>query len=59
MPVPPFRPEFVRQGALAKEFGIVEKPLGTWERLYNNGAVRKTVLLVLLAALWEGYLDPA
>jgi NitT/TauT family transport system permease protein len=54
-PVPPFRPEFVRQGALAKEFGVVEKPLNVWERLYINSAVRKTVLLLLLAALWEWY----
>ena len=36
-------------------FAIVEQPLRTWERLYESEAVRKTVLLVLLALIWEGY----
>ena len=31
------------------------QPLGFWTRLYANGTVRKTVLLVLLAAAWEIY----
>ncbi|MGH6814285.1 MAG: ABC transporter permease [Hyphomicrobiaceae bacterium] len=51
----PQRPEFVRRDVLDKDFGVVEKPLSLWERLYNNGAVRKTVLLLLLAGLWEWY----
>jgi NitT/TauT family transport system permease protein len=34
---------------------IVERPIGAWRRLYENGAVRKVVLLVLLAAIWEAY----
>ena len=36
-------------------FAVVEKPLSTWEKLYENGAVRKTVLLLVLAAAWELY----
>ncbi len=32
-----------------------EKPLGLAEKLYNIGAIRKTFLLLLLAALWQGY----
>ena len=36
-------------------FDVVEKPLGAWERLYENGAVRKTALLIMLAAVWELY----
>jgi NitT/TauT family transport system permease protein len=36
-------------------FGVVERPLGLWERLADNAVVRKTVLLLVLAALWEGY----
>ena len=36
-------------------FGVVEKPLSTWERIYNIGAVRKLALLVLLALIWEVY----
>jgi NitT/TauT family transport system permease protein len=37
------------------EFLIVEKPLSTWHRLWNIGAVRKTVVLIILAVVWEGY----
>ena len=37
------------------EFAVVEKPLGAWERLYDNGAVRKLVLLAVLALIWEAY----
>jgi len=36
-------------------FGVVEKPLSTWERIFNQAAVRKTLLLLVLALLWEGY----
>jgi NitT/TauT family transport system permease protein len=36
-------------------FGVVEKPLGAWERLLDNNAARKSVLLVLLALAWEIY----
>jgi NitT/TauT family transport system permease protein len=36
-------------------FAVVSQPLGFWTRLYGNGAVRKCLLLVLLAAAWEIY----
>ena len=36
-------------------YDVVERPIGEWERFYNNGAARKTVLLALLAAVWETY----
>src|SRR5262245_18705747 len=49
------RPEFNRQGALTKEFGVVEKPLTIFERLYNNGALRKTLLILAIGAIWEWY----
>lgn len=49
------RPEIVREVSGADEFGIVEKELTVFERLYNLGWVRKTGLLILLALLWEGY----
>ncbi len=49
------RPEVVREISGADEFGIVEKELTTFERLYNLGWVRKTVLLIILALIWEGY----
>lgn len=53
--VPPCRPEFVREGQRTNEFGVVEKALGLGERLYNNGAVRKAIILIVLALLWEAY----
>lgn len=36
-------------------FGVVAKPLSLAERLYGSGFVRKAVLLVLMAAIWEIY----
>jgi NitT/TauT family transport system permease protein len=48
------RPEFVAE-TQSKLFGVVEKPLTTWERIFGKSAVRKTALLVLLAAVWEIY----
>jgi NitT/TauT family transport system permease protein len=35
--------------------GVVERPLGLWERIVGYGAVRKTFLLVLIALAWELY----
>jgi sulfonate transport system permease protein len=49
------REDFVRQLAMDAERGIVEKPLSTWERIYNLGAVRKLAILVVLATAWELY----
>lgn len=49
------RPEYVREGALGRDFGVVEKPLTLAERLYNNAFLRKSALLVLLAVAWEAY----
>jgi NitT/TauT family transport system permease protein len=48
------RPEFVAESQ-SKLFGVVEKPLTFWERLYGNSAVRKAALLLLLALGWELY----
>jgi len=36
-------------------YGVVEKPLTTSEKIFNNAAVRKGILLVLLAAIWQVY----
>ena len=49
------RPDVMRQTVDAAQFGVVQRPLSTWERIYNIGAVRKLVILVLLAAAWEIY----
>jgi NitT/TauT family transport system permease protein len=49
------RPEFVLQGVGSQEFGVVEKPLSTWERLYEQSTLRKVLILVALAVTWELY----
>lgn len=49
------RPEVFIPRTKGKEFGVVEKPLTSWEKLYNNNCVRKTAILVLLAVVWEVY----
>jgi NitT/TauT family transport system permease protein len=49
------RPDFVRAQVDSSAFGIVEKPLTAWEKAYNLGALRKTVILLLLALVWEIY----
>lgn len=51
--MPDERPEVFRTAAAS--FPVVERPLGTWERLYGNGSARKIILLVVLAAAWEIY----
>ena len=45
------RPEFVRE-VETSAYGVVEKPLTTGEKISNNAAVRKGILLVLLAVIW-------
>jgi len=48
------RAEFVRD-VETSAYGVVEKPLTTSEKIFNNAAVRKGILLVLLAAIWQVY----
>jgi NitT/TauT family transport system permease protein len=48
------RPEFVARSQ-DKAFGVVQKPLTPWERVYGNSAVRKVALLAVLAVAWELY----
>lgn len=52
---PPQRPELIRQDEQDVDFGIVEKPLGVWDRLVDNNALRKIFILFVLGLLWEGY----
>jgi len=49
------RPEIIREPVSSAAFGIVEKPLSTWERITNVGALRKFALLCVLAVIWEVY----
>lgn len=47
------RPEYRR--TVEKTFGVIEKPLSFIEQIYANGAIRKTVLIAILALIWEIY----
>jgi NitT/TauT family transport system permease protein len=49
------RKDVFRQTVDAARFGVVAKPLSTWERVYNLGVVRKSLLLFALAATWQIY----
>jgi NitT/TauT family transport system permease protein len=49
------RPEVIGTPREAAEFGIVARPLSVFEMIYNQAWVRKLVLLIVIAALWEVY----
>ena len=49
------RPERIATTVDAAQFGIVQKPLSTWERIFNITPLRKVAILILLAAVWEIY----
>ena len=49
------RPERLAVTVDASEFAIASKPLSTWETIANNGALRKFLILIVLALIWELY----
>ncbi len=51
------RPDIIHDSAEHATNGlqVAARPLGAWARLYGNAGLRKSVLLVLLAAAWEIY----
>ncbi len=49
------RPERLLKVADASTFGVIEKPLGWAERAFASGPLRKGLLLVVLALIWEVY----
>lgn len=52
----PVRPEFVRDAESAARLPVVvEKPLSLVDRLYNQAWLRKTLILIFLALVWEIY----
>ena len=53
--VPPQRTEYVRDTVASRNFGVVEKPLTKWERMYNQSWLRKTFIIVVIAIAWETY----
>jgi NitT/TauT family transport system permease protein len=50
-----FRPEVHRESTSQEKFGIVEKPLTPFERIYNQDWLRKLFVLIIIAACWEAY----
>ena len=48
------RSEFVREVEISA-YGVVEQPLTAWEKIFNNAAVRKGLILLMLAVVWQGY----
>ena len=49
------RPEIYREPMSQEKFGIVEKPLTLFERLYNQNWLRKLLVLIVIAVCWETY----
>jgi NitT/TauT family transport system permease protein len=51
--VVPLRPEIVRDQMV--QFAVVQRPLSALERIYNQVWLRKLLILVVLALIWEAY----
>jgi NitT/TauT family transport system permease protein len=53
--LPPTRPEYLREVVAGRDIGVVQAPLTAWQRLANQGWLRKGLLLAAIAAAWEVY----
>jgi len=49
------RPEIVRETVAMEALGALEQPLTPWVKAWNNGALRKGLLLLGLALAWQLY----
>lgn len=54
-PQPPIRDEFERAPRAIGEVGEISRELSWWQRVKDITLVRRLFILVLLAALWQGY----
>ena len=54
-PLPPKRPEFERALPPLGVVGDVARPLSAFERLINLTGVRRILIVLVLAALWQAY----
>ena len=54
-PLPPLRPEYLRDVVAGKDIGVVEKPLTFAQQLANQSWLRKVLILLLIALAWEMY----
>jgi NitT/TauT family transport system permease protein len=55
VPAPPIRPEYLRDTIAGPDMGVVQKPLTVWQRLANQGWLRKAFILIVIAVAWEIY----
>jgi NitT/TauT family transport system permease protein len=53
--LPPLRPEYLREVVAGKDIGVIEQPLTLWQRLANQGWLRKAIVLLVIASAWELY----
>ena len=54
--VAPLRPEFVRDAESAARVPVVvQRPLSVIDRIYNQTWLRKALILIFLAVMWEAY----
>lgn len=51
----PSRPEIIKPDAPTSDLSVIEKPLSIIEKVYNEGFVRKGLILISLAIIWEIY----
>ena len=51
----PLRPDIHHEPPDVAHFSVVQRPLSVWERAWNNGVLRKAVLLAALALVWQLY----
>ena len=49
------RPELLYDEPSVEQISVVEKPLSMLELIYNEGFVRKALILIVLALDWEAY----
>ncbi|MBV8915361.1 MAG: ABC transporter permease [Acetobacteraceae bacterium] len=52
---PPRRPNREFQVAALSDADAVEHPIPVWERAWNQGWLRKILIVVALAAIWQAY----
>ncbi len=49
------RAEYEREVVAPVEIGNLQRSLSLWEKLWDSGAVRKLLILIVLATIWQVY----
>ncbi len=52
---PPARPNVEHQVVAFTDTSAIERPIPAWERVWNRTLIRKVVLILALAAIWQLY----